>query len=192
MNSNEDTPWEYKPDDKKGATTDRLDSSADSSIASSQVTKDIKPISWTASEYIDHARGAGWYLLLIIGTVVLAAGTYLLTKDYLAVAAITVVAIIVGVFAARKPRQVTYEITNAGIRVGEKFYDYSLFKSFAVVVDGALHSVNLLPLKRFMPPLSAYFDPKDEQRIVNALGAHLPYEEYKLDGIDRLTRRLRF
>jgi hypothetical protein len=57
--------------------------------------------------------------------------------------------------------------------------------------EGPLTSANLFPLKRFMPPVTAYFDPKDEEKITNVLGNYLPYEDRKMDGIDRLSRRLR-
>ena len=94
-------------------------------------------------------------------------------------------------FAARKPQQMTYELSSTGLRVGEKSYDYSLFKSFAVIKDEGHHSINLIPLKRFMPPVSASFDPADEKRIVGALSDYLPYEERAADRLDRLSRKLK-
>jgi hypothetical protein len=55
-----------------------------------------------------------------------------------------------------------------------------------------MNSVNFLPLKRFMPIVSAYFAPQDEDKIANTIGEHLPMEEHKIDSIDRLAQRLRF
>lgn len=149
-------------------------------------------VSWTASEYTHHERGASWYLSLTIGSVVLAAAVYLLTKDYFAVGTIIALGIIVGVFAGRKPDQLNYELTDTGLRIGDKRYAYGLFKSFAVIRQGALGSINLMPVKRFMPPVSANFAPSDEVKIIDLLGQHLPYEERKADSIDRLSHRLRF
>ncbi|HSX17865.1 MAG TPA: hypothetical protein VLE51_00725 [Candidatus Saccharimonadales bacterium] len=148
--------------------------------------------SWTASEYIDHDRGASWYLLLIIGTALLAAGTYLLTKEYFATGTIVAVGIIVGIYSRQKPRQVTYELSESSLRIGEKSYSYNLFKSFALVKDGMLNSIQLSPLKRFMPPISAYYDAADEEKITDILGEHLPYEDAKPDRIESLSRRLKF
>ncbi len=149
-------------------------------------------VSWSAPEFIHHDRGFGWYLLLIAGTAVLAAGVYFLTKDVFATGTIGVLGVIVAFFGTKKPNVAAYELTDSGMRVGEKLYSYSLFKSFALIREGAISSVNFVPIKRFMPPVSAYFDPKDEQKIVDALGEHLPYEERGLDSIDRISRRLRF
>ena len=148
--------------------------------------------SWTASEYIDHNRGSSWYLLLAMATGALAAVIYLLTKEYFATGAIVAVGIIAGFYAHQKPKKITYELSETGLQIGEKSYDYSLFKSFALVKDGMLNSIQLLPLKKLMPPISAYYDAADEEKIADILGEHLPYEEAKLDRIERLSRRLKF
>jgi hypothetical protein len=119
-------------------------------------------------------------------------GTYFLTKEYFATGTIVVVGIIVAIYARQKPRQVTYELSESGIRIGEKSYNYHLFKSFALIKDGLLNSVQLSPLKRFMPPISAYYDAADEEKITDILGEHLPYEDAKPDRIESLSRRLKF
>ena len=149
-------------------------------------------VSWSASEYIDHTRGVGWYTALILGTAGLTGAIYLITRDYFASATMPIIGLVVGVFASRKPQQVKYELSGSGIRVGEKPYSYNLFKSFSIIRDGALLSVNLLPTKRFMMPVSAYFDSTDEEKITATIGNHLPYEERGMDGVDKLSRRLKF
>lgn len=192
MDEQNDSSWQYKPDQpsQPGQT---FDSPVPvSTPASKESTPGAKgPVSWSASEYIDHTHGIGWYAVLAVGTIGLGVGIYFLTKDYFAAGVIAILGVIVGVFAARKPKEITYDISSSGIKVGEKSYNYSQFKSFSLIREGSLSSINLLPLKKFMPPISAYFPPNDEQRIVNSLGNYLPYEERKMDGVDRLTRRLR-
>ena len=190
MNPNSNTPWQYKPDSATGTDGDAATLSEDGERMSQPPSSGV--VSWTASEYIDHSRGASWYLGLIVGTAILSAVIFFLTRDYFAVGVVAVLGVIVGVFATRKPRQVTYEISSSGLRVGEKSFPYSHFKSFAIIREGNLSSVNLLPLKKLMSPISAYFAPDDEERIVNALGEHLPYEERKMDHIDKLSSKLRF
>lgn len=146
---------------------------------------------WTASEYIEHHRGGSWYLLLALATAVLAAGIYFLTKEYFTAAIILVVGLIVGIYARQKPKQVTYELTSTGLRIGEKLYTYGLFKSFSTINEDGVNSVLLTPLKKFMPPVSAYYSAADEEKITDILGEHLPYEDAKPDNISRLSRRLR-
>lgn len=148
--------------------------------------------SWTASEFIDHNKGSSWYLMLFAITAGLATGAYFLTKEYFTVGIIVVLGIIVALYARQKPKQVTYELSNSGLRIGEKLYPYNLFKSFSLVNDGALNSIQFTPLKKLMPPISAFYQAADEEKITDILSQHLPFEESKPDSISRLSRRLRF
>lgn len=191
MDSGDKTTWEYKPDGSKAAA-DPLAAAADSRSKKSASARSFEPISWTASEYIEHSRTAGWYMLLAVATGSLAAAAYFATKDYFSAGIIALVGIAVGIFAARKPKQVTYEISRSGVRIGEKSYPYSHFRSFCVINEGNVSNLYMVPVKRFMVPISAYFEPAEAERIVNAIGEHLPYEEQNLDRIDKLSRRLRF
>ena len=189
---NEDSSsWQYKPDGQTAAQQPVLPRSGDNSQPTAKNAQDTT-ITWTASEYIDHTRGAGWYLSLVVSTVVLSVAVYLLTRDYFAGGVIVFMAVILGIFSTHKPKQIPYELSSSGLRAGEKNYPYSLFKSFTIIRENALCSLNLIPIKRFMPTLSIYFDPAQQQKIVNMLGNHLPYEEGGLDTIERLSRRLRF
>lgn len=149
-------------------------------------------VQWTASEFIAHDKGAGWYVLVGVGTVVLAAVTYFLSRDRFTPALIVIIGILFGVIGARKPRELTYVIDEQGVTIGDKFYAYSNFKSFSVVQEGGIESIWFAPLKRFMPSLSIYFAPTDEQKIIDTLSQFLPVEARTLDPIDRLMHRIGF
>lgn len=191
MNDDDNTSWDYKPDGKQASHQAELPGSGPNG-RTKQKPVSSPSVSWTASEYIDHTRGASWYLLLIIVTAAIAAVVYLFTKDIFATVLIAIVGIVVWVFSLKKPSQMTYELSDSGLKAGDKFYPYHHFKSFAVIREGSLNSVYLIPLKRLMPPLSVYFESADEKSILETIGGHLPYEQRGLDGIERLTRRLRF
>ena len=176
-----ETPWRFHSDT---APTQNHSTQQKQSTAST--------IKWSASEFIEHQKNADWYLLLIIASAVLAAAVYLFTKDIISVVMIVVVAIVFGIFAARKPRVLNYQIDETGIHIEAKFYPYANFKSFAVVSEDTINSIWLMPLKRFMPILTIYFAPDDEQKIISVLGNFLPVETHQPDPIDRLMHRLRF
>lgn len=188
MDQEEKSSWQYKPDDSADSKTG---SSEPNEAAKTSPRHRPKSLSWEAPEYIEHPHGAGWFFMLTLGTLMLATLAYLIAKDPFATIVIVLVGIIVGIFATQKPKTANYEISDAGISINGKLYSYSNYKSFAVIREGALSSINLFPLKRLMPPLSAYFEPKQEKEIVDVLGEYLPFEDRKLDGIDRLARRLR-
>ncbi len=175
----QETSFDYKPDNQAATATDKT-------------PNDGLSFSWTASEYIDHKQGFAWFVALAVATVLLAVGLWLLSGDYFGSGIIITLGVVVGIFARRSPRQLKYEVSGDGLKIEEKLYPFNLFKTFSVVQDGILTSIDLTPIKRFMPPVSAYFDPGDQDKILAVLEEHLPYEEKTLDRIESLTRRLRF
>src|SRR5690606_16687884 len=137
------------------------------------------------SEFVAHQKGAGWYLLLAVIAIAGAAAIYLLTGDMVAAGVILFAALAFGIFAARKPRVLRYRVDRDGLHIEDKLYHYGNFKSFAVVEEDAIHSVLLLPMKRFMPALTVYYAPEDEPKIVDALADYLPLQPAQNDLIDR-------
>jgi hypothetical protein len=188
MNDDENTPWQYKSD--KGHSS-AMHQDPDDDTPAPVKRKSAHSVSWEAPEFIEHRHGPGWYLALVISTLAFAFFIYVITKDIIATAIIIIVGIILWIFAGQKPGLAKYEIDDRGITINGKLYNYGDYKSFALISEGVLSSVNLFPLKRFMPPLSAYFEPEDEAKIKNVLGEYLPYENRQLENIERLSRRLR-
>ncbi len=149
-------------------------------------------VSWSASEFIAHQKSAGWYAILFLVIVVTALAVFYLTRDKISTGAILFVGAIFGILAARKPRTLGYRVDSAGLTIGERSFDYDQFRSFAVVDEDAFSSIVFMPLRRFMPLITIYYDPKDEQKIVTILANRLPLETHQLDAIDQLMRRIRF
>lgn len=149
-------------------------------------------LSWTASEFIAHEKSAGWFGLLAAGTIVVAVGVYLLTKDKITTGIIVFAAICLGAYSVRKPRVQTYAIDNHGLKIGEKLYSFQGFKSFSIAEEGAIASIILMPLKRFMPPLTVYVAPEMEEQIISFLAELLPLEQHRQDAVDGLLKRIRF
>ncbi len=149
-------------------------------------------ISWTASEYIAHQKSPNWYLLLAVGAIVLAFLVWLLTKDKISAAVVIVAAIFFGGYGARKPRQLQYHLDSNGLTIGMRHLPYHQFRSFAVMPEGAFNSIVFMPLKRFAPLTTIYYDPVDETKIVALLADRLPMEQRQKAMIDRLMWRIRF
>lgn len=131
-------------------------------------------------------------MLLAIGTIVLAALVYLLTRDNVSTAVIVIAGLILGVYASHKPRQMEYIIDQSGLTIGGKHYAYQHFRSFSVGNEGAFNGITLMPLRRFAVPLTIYYPPEEEEAIVNILSVQLPFEEHRVDAIDAFMRRIRF
>jgi hypothetical protein len=158
---------------------------------SSTKGKNSQEISWTASEFIEHKKTAGWYLVQILVSIAIAAATYFIFDIFTAII-VLVAALLFGYIAAKKPRELPYIVNSEGVKVGNKLYRYSNFKSFSIIQEEGIQSVWFMPIQRFAPGLSIYFAPEDGQKIVNLLGTFIPYEERKLEFIDQLMHKLRY
>jgi hypothetical protein len=171
------------------------DEAADATLQANENTK-IQPsqqsIDWTASEFISHDKTHGWYLLMGIGSILLAGAVYVFNRDIFATVIVLFTAIIFGVLAARKPRVLSYAVGTDGVMVDSKLHSYSEFRSFAIIQEGGIESIWLMPLKRFAPIMSVYFEPQDGKQIVGMLSRFLPIENHKLDPIDKFMHKVRF
>ncbi len=179
--STEQQGWSYTPDQTSSDATEEA-----------PLVPKTEEISWTASEFIAHEKSAGWFLVLLLVTISAAGLVYLITKDYISTGVVVLVGIFLGYYARRQPRQLDYAVTADGIIIGQKLYMYDHFKSFSLQQEGAINSIQLTPLKRFVPLMSIYFAPEDEDRIMSAIGAHLPMEDTKEDSLERFMRKIKF
>ncbi len=209
-----DTNWQFKPGDtiQPGDATTPAQTPATASaeptplqaqqpVADTSTPAESGPvpdaqtgaqITWTASEFIDHAKSADWYLALAVVAVVMAAGIYLLFRDLITSIVILVAAVAFGSYGRRQPRQLEYALDMQGLSIAGKFFPYNLFRSFAVIDEDHFASIALLPLKRFGFLTTVYFDPSDEDAIIDIISQHLPLEPRNSDLMDRFLKRIRF
>jgi hypothetical protein len=150
-------------------------------------------IAWTASEYIAHQKSSGWYGMLAVATAVFAGLVYWLTSgDFISVGVVVFAAVVFGVYAGKQPKEQEYSISPSGIGIGSKMYAYAQLKTFSITDEGAFSSITFWPLKRFMPVVTIYYDPKDEEAIVTTLSNYLPLDVEKRDVVDNFMRKIRF
>lgn len=149
-------------------------------------------VRWQASEFVDHDKDSNWFVLLALAALVICALTYLISRSIFSVFVVGMAVLAFGVTAKQKPRTLQYALLPTGIQIGEKRYKYDEFKSFSVIQEGALWSIMLQPVRRFMPVLTVYFDPNDGEKIFDILATQMPHEEHRLDSVDRFLKRIRF
>jgi hypothetical protein len=153
---------------------------------------DLSPVTWTASEFVDHEKNSSWFMTLAAITAAAVVIIYFITHDLITSFVIIIAAALFGTTARRKPRTLQYQLDDTGVTIGGKLYAYAAFKSFTLLEEGAFNSIELMPLQRFMPPISLYYPPENEEQIVNLLGNYLAHEERTRDAVDRLMRKVRF
>jgi len=153
---------------------------------------DTGAVSWSASEFVAHQKPRGWFALLGTGVLVSGALVFFVTHSILPPVTIVVLGVALGFMASRAPRTLQYRVDSSGVAIGQRFYSYEEFKTFSIVEEGPLHSMLLMPLKRFMPAISIYYEPDDEDKITRVVADYLPFADAPRDSIDSLMRRLRF
>lgn len=183
--------WQFKSEDQGSGVPDQPAEHAGPSNMQQPAAPD-EDVSWTASEFIAHEKGISWYLAMAGSVLLFTAIVYLITRDKITAGIIIFAAIIFGVYAKRQPRTLNYHLEYGGLTIGEKFYDFGQFRSFVVAHEGALSSISFMPLKRFMPVLTVYYAPNDEDKIMQVLSTRLPMEDLGKDIIDRFLHRIRF
>jgi hypothetical protein len=147
---------------------------------------------WSASEFIAYHKNFGWYALAVIVTFAIGGTIYVVTRDLISAFSVVMFGLLFTVFAGRKPRVLQYSIDSSGLHIGEKTYPFGMIRSFSIINEGSFKSINVYPLKRFMPPISVYFEPQEEATIVELLGRYLPQEDKNQDIIDKLMHKIRF
>ncbi|HSX33040.1 MAG TPA: hypothetical protein VLF91_01750 [Candidatus Saccharimonadales bacterium] len=183
-----DAQWTYTPDEEEIAPTKVAASATGTASAARQSVH----MEWTASEFIAHQKGPGWYIVFTLAAAVLAVGLYLITRDSISTAAIVILSVVFGVIAGRQPRMLEYQLDAKGVSVGGLLHPYAAYKSFAIMQEGPFSSIVLLPYKRFSLPLSMYVAPDEQQRIIEALASYLPLQPGGTDFVERLMHRIHF
>ena len=148
-------------------------------------------LSWAASA-VGGARSMNWFIGVVVGALLVSAGVYWLTGSIVPAAAIVIVSVLVGIVYTKNPRVLQYAIDEYGITIGQKRYGFDEFRAYAVLDDHGYSSIALMPLQRFLPMLSVYYNPDVQQQVFDALNSHLPLVEYKRDTFDRITTGLHF
>ncbi len=94
-------------------------------------------VNWTASEFIGHYKSVGWYTLLGLVAIIIAALVWFMTKDKISTALVFIGILLLGIYGAHKPREMTYTVDDQGLTIGRMHHMFSEFRSFSVVPEGA-------------------------------------------------------
>lgn len=154
------------------------------------MAKKIEDITWQAEEYVVPGRNTWWYVgLFVIGAGLIVLSVFLKWWTFLVLVVLCIITILTSTI--RPPRKITYTLTSEGLHEGQKLHKYEEFKAFGILKEGNHYSAVLLPKKRFGLSVKVYFPEGSGEAIVDALGAHLPMQEVKLDFLDKIVNFLR-
>jgi hypothetical protein len=149
-----------------------------------------EPVTWQATEYIQHDKNPLWYVFFVIIVVILM-GIAIWLGAWTFVALIPIMAVALVIYTHRPPREVSYAVSEKGLYINDQLHPMGEFKSFGVLPDSELHALMLVPVKRFRPGTTLYFPDEIGEELVDALGAYLPMQELHVDAVDKIIRKLR-
>ena len=130
-------------------------------------SKELEPknISWPVPEYDKHEKGGGWYIFYSLIAFLLILYSFL-SGNFLFAVIIIIAAIVIVLRDGQEPDFVKISLTEEGVIVGKKFYDYDEFKNFSIVYKPKQEIKNLyfefnnslkprlsIPLKKMNPLL---------------------------------------
>ena len=106
--------------------------------------KDSQKISWKAPEYQRPSRKKNWYIATSIVVLVMLFFCFFAIQNWQIVALgyssnflfalIIIIAAAIMIFNERQPEiMVHFEVSDEGVKVGQKLYDYDSFKHFSIV-----------------------------------------------------------
>ncbi len=156
-------------------------------------------ITWHAPEFQYYEKDRRWYVILIVGAIIVAAlfvvlGYYLdMFPLYLGAIAVLLAPVALVKNALVKPRILKYSLTDQGVEIKNQPHPYSLFKSFLVVENPGDNLLYLFPKKRFSMPTTAHLGNLSAADITTILKRYLPQEKEMAEGwSDRLLRIMGF
>jgi hypothetical protein len=97
---------------------------------SSELGKKI--INWIIPEYDKHERTKRWYIIsAIVGLFFIIYSFF--SGNFLFAAIVIIGALVIMIHDGQEPIKIDFSITDEGLIVGKKFYDYDFIKDFSIV-----------------------------------------------------------
>jgi hypothetical protein len=177
-------------DDMSGAGEDGDGTSDDVADERAQEA-DGSVVQWQATEYVQQDRSARWFIVLAVICLGLISVALFLMHSISFAILVPVMAAALVVYVRRPPAVIDYVVSRKGIHINDHLHTYDEFRSFGVLSHDGVHSVVLVPRKRFQLSQTMYFPEEVGEALVDMLAARIPMNEVKQDAIDHLLARLR-
>ncbi len=89
-------------------------------------------MSWQVPEYDKHERSRGWYIAASVFALLLIIYSFF-SGNFLFAVIIIIVALVIILHDGQHPVKVKVSLTDEGIVVGRKFYDFDEIKDFSII-----------------------------------------------------------
>ncbi len=152
----------------------------------------MKNFSWQVPEYVHSEKSSDWYWTvgIIAASLVVVS---IIFGNVLFALVIALGVFILTLFSVRKPKIVSIEITEKGIRMDKTLYPFATLESFGV--DEHHHhgpKLHLRSKKRIVPIITIAVHPEDMENIKEILETQLKEEMFDQSIIHNLFERIGF
>lgn len=151
------------------------------------------PMVWSGHEYLHFEKNTEWYWALGL-IVVSGAITSLIFKNILFAIFILIAGFVLAIFATRKPEEVTFSITQRGIKIDDKLYPYKALKSFGIDELTPKHTPQLILEQnhQFSSDIIIPLENVDADEVHDFLSSFLPEEDHEEPLIHKIMEWLGF
>jgi hypothetical protein len=143
---------------------------------------------WIVEEYDRHIRGTLWHVLTISVGIILVIYA-LATDNFLFAIIIILSAIILFLQSAVEPSKVPFAITDLGVVLGNRFYNYNEFRAFYMIYNQETQTLFFDTKAALRPDLRIPMSDQDPMEIRDTLQAVLDEDLEKEEPLaDRAAR----
>lgn len=149
-------------------------------------------MTWTPQEYEFQEKEENWYLTGGITAAIFIAGA-IVFRNYLMAVTFFLLAVVIYIYAERKPKRILVELKEFGIRVNTTFYKYrDLTKFWIVYRPGDVKTLNIETNNVFNPVVAIQIENQDPNQIREILKEKLFEDlDHQESRIDQMARNLR-
>ncbi len=147
--------------------------------------------SWTTPEFIQGEKSTGWFWALGIISLAMIVVS-LLMKNFLFALIIVLATFLIYIQAKKHPRKIKITLTEKGVTIEEKNYDWSDFRSFWIFEAPEIRSLSLLSKKITQPQIYIPLDEQSPEKIKEILIKFLPEKKQEESLIDAIARKIKF
>lgn len=148
--------------------------------------------SWKIPEHIRHQRSRLWYLVaIVLGALLILYGVF--TNNFLFALAIVLFAVVYLLMHMQEPSHLDFKITDKGIELGNKNYDYADLTGFWLVMRDDHKSLHLRTKFFSSPLLSIPLGDTNPEAIRGALSKVVSEDTTEKEEplLDFLSRRFK-
>ncbi len=138
--------------------------------------KKIQTLSWISPEYIQKERSIDWFWTIGLVSIIGAVGA-IYFENYMFAILILLSGGMLFLFSIHTPRDVIYEISDDGLKVGDKEYKIKELKFFDFQKDKESTKLLIQTSGRFMPLLTIIIDPYMKESITKELSKVIERKE---------------